>query len=40
MFLLVLDGCGYKAAPFYKKDTPPKGDNNVEFIIKDKNTSR
>lgn len=39
IFLLVLGGCGYKAAPYYKKDAP-KGDKNVEFIIKDKNTSR
>jgi hypothetical protein len=39
MFLLGLNGCGYKAAPFYKKDVP-KSDENVKFIIKDNNTSR
>jgi len=38
MFLLVLSGCGYKAAPFYKQDAP-KGDENVKFIIKDNNTT-
>jgi len=35
----VLSGCGYKAAPFYKKETP-KSDENVKFILKDNNTSR
>jgi len=39
MFLLGLNGCGYKDAPFYKKNAP-KGDKNVKFIIKDTNTSR
>jgi hypothetical protein len=39
VFLLGLNGCGYKSAPFYKKDAP-KGDKNVEFIIKDNNVSR
>jgi predicted small lipoprotein YifL len=33
MFLLSLSGCGYKADPYYLEEAP-KGDNNVEFIIK------
>jgi len=36
MFLLVLGGCGYKANPYIKEDTP-KSDKNVEFIIQDTN---
>lgn len=35
MFLLGLGGCGYKADPFYTQDAP-EGDENVEFIIKEK----
>lgn len=33
MFLLGLDGCGYKGRPFYTKEAP-KADKNVKFIIK------
>ncbi|MDD3476226.1 MAG: hypothetical protein PHI38_05110 [Sulfurimonas sp.] len=33
MFLLSLNGCGYKANPYYLEDAP-KGDDNVKFIIK------
>ncbi len=33
MFLFSLSGCGYKADPYYLEDAP-KGDDNVEFIIK------
>lgn len=35
IFLLSINGCGYKAAPYYEKEAP-EGDENVEFIIKDK----
>jgi hypothetical protein len=34
MFALSLNGCGYKKAPYYKEEAP-KGDKNVEFIIKE-----
>ncbi|MBD3796682.1 MAG: hypothetical protein IE887_02885 [Campylobacterales bacterium] len=34
-FLLSVSGCGYKAAPYYEKDTPAS-DENVEFHIKEK----
>ncbi len=33
MFLLSLNGCGYKAQPYYLQQAP-EGDENVEFIIK------
>jgi len=33
--LFSLSGCGYKAPPYYEEE-PPKGDENVEFIIKNK----
>lgn len=33
MFLLSLNGCGYKADPYYL-ESAPKGDDNVKFIIK------
>ncbi len=33
MFSLSLNGCGYKAPPYYQ-DEAPQGDKNVEFIIK------
>jgi predicted small lipoprotein YifL len=36
IFLLSLSGCGYKASPYYKEKAPD-ADNNVKFIIKDKN---
>jgi len=39
IFLLGLGGCGYKAAPFYKKNAP-KGDKDVRFILKDTNVSK
>ena len=39
VFLLSFSGCGYKASPYYQDDAP-KGDKNVEFIIKDNNVSR
>jgi len=32
-----MSGCGYKAAPYYEKDTL-EGDDNVVFTIKDKPT--
>lgn len=44
MFLLSLNGCGYKKAPYYIEETPktekkaPVGDDNVEFIIKEPST--
>ncbi|MEO1953747.1 MAG: hypothetical protein ABGW74_03480 [Campylobacterales bacterium] len=31
--MLGFSGCGYKANPYYKEDTP-KSDENVKFIIK------
>ena len=34
MFVLSVNGCGYKKAPFYK-DEAPVGDENVTFIIKE-----
>ena len=33
MFLLSLNGCGYKASPYYLEDAPA-GDENVEFKVK------
>ncbi|MBL1243640.1 MAG: hypothetical protein COA39_004470 [Sulfurimonas sp.] len=30
-----LGGCGYKASLYYEEE-PPKGDENVEFLIKNK----
>lgn len=33
MFLLSLNGCGYKGAPYYMEETP-QSDENVKFIIK------
>lgn len=33
MFLLSLNGCGYKADPYYL-ESAPNGDDNVKFIIK------
>jgi len=33
MFSLSLNGCGYKAPPYYQEDVP-KSDKNVEFIMK------
>ena len=36
MFLLSLNGCGYKDAPFYTADAP-KSDKNVDFVIKKQN---
>lgn len=30
MFLLGVQGCGYKANPFYSDDVP-QGDENIEF---------
>jgi len=38
-FLLSLNACGYKAAPYYEEDVP-KGDENVEFILKKKSFSQ
>ncbi len=35
IFLLSLNACGYKAAPYYEV-TPPKSDDNVDFFIKKK----
>lgn len=32
MFLLSLNGCGYKGAPYYEESD--QSDENVEFIIK------
>ncbi|MDQ7045723.1 MAG: hypothetical protein Q9M32_07415 [Sulfurimonas sp.] len=32
MFLLGLNGCGYKASPFYTQDAP-LGDENVTFKL-------
>ncbi len=34
-FLLSLNGCGYKKAPYYQESIP-KSDDNVEFIIEDR----
>lgn len=34
MFFLSLNGCGYKADPYYLQ-TAPVDDENVEFIIKE-----
>ncbi|MFT5836317.1 MAG: hypothetical protein ACI9RG_001221 [Sulfurimonas sp.] len=34
MFVLSLNGCGYKKAPYYLEEAPV-GDKNVEFIIKE-----
>ena len=33
IFLLSLNGCGYKDDPYYEEDSP-SGDKNIEFIIK------
>lgn len=33
IFLLGLNGCGYKKSPYYLEEAPA-GDKNVEFIIK------
>ena len=33
MFLLSLNGCGYRAQPYYLEEAP-KSDENIEFIIK------
>ncbi len=33
MFVLSVDGCGYKEAPYYEQEAPPS-DENVKFIIK------
>lgn len=33
-FLLGINGCGYKAEPYYLEEAP-KGDENVKFIIKE-----
>jgi len=35
IFLLSLNGCGYKAAPYYQ-EVVPKSDKNVEFILQKK----
>jgi predicted small lipoprotein YifL len=34
VFVLSLNGCGYKKAPYYQEEAP-EGDKNIEFIIKD-----
>ncbi len=34
MFVLSLNGCGYKAPPYLEEEVPV-GDENVEFIIKE-----
>ena len=34
MFTLSLNGCGYKAAPYYEEEAPA-ADENVKFIIKE-----
>lgn len=34
MFVLSVNGCGYKKAPYYLEEAP-SGDENVEFIIKE-----
>jgi predicted small lipoprotein YifL len=34
-FLLSLNGCGHKAAPYYQEATP-KADDNVKFILEKK----
>ena len=39
IFLLSISGCGYKASPYYENEAP-EGDENVEFIIKDKEISK
>jgi predicted small lipoprotein YifL len=33
--LFSLSGCGYKAPPYYEEEAP-QGDENIEFIIKNK----
>jgi len=35
IFLLSINGCGYKAAPYYENEVPQE-DENIVFIIKDK----
>jgi len=35
IFLFSLNGCGYKAAPFYTKELP-QSDENVNFILQEK----
>ncbi|MBA1438093.1 MAG: hypothetical protein FAF05_03735 [Epsilonproteobacteria bacterium] len=32
--LLSLNGCGYKADPYYEEEVAPAGDANVAFHIK------
>ncbi|MDA3909172.1 MAG: hypothetical protein PF437_08785 [Sulfurimonas sp.] len=34
MFVLSVNGCGYKQAPYYQ-EVAPAGDDNVKFIIKE-----
>jgi predicted small lipoprotein YifL len=34
IFVLSVNGCGYKKAPYYQEEAPA-GDENVEFIIKE-----
>lgn len=36
MFLLSINGCGYKADPYYLEEAP-HSDENVKFIIKKSN---
>jgi len=33
LIMFSLNGCGYKANPYYK-DSAPKSDENVKFVIK------
>jgi len=35
MFMLSVNGCGYKGDPYYEQEAP-KSDENVKFIIKEK----
>ena len=39
MFSLGVNGCGYKAEPFYTQEAPA-GDENVKFIIKEPDTKK
>lgn len=34
MFMLSVNGCGYKSAPYYEEEAPAS-DENVKFIIKE-----
>jgi len=34
-FLFSLNGCGYKADPYYQKEAP-QSDENIEFILEKK----